>query len=173
MLDKDGYFKPNKKLQTRYLISRLLYGFAFFGVVIGACVILILMYGNDTTDSFPLTFFKIIIYTLIGLWGLAIVFTIIGTILYYKSIEYQITEKGITISKGYFIRRIKNIPTKKIVGVKVYNNLFERIVKLFHIVVETAEENGEAVAEDKIEGITDYNAIYDFINDLIKKWKNF
>ena len=162
-------FKPDKKLRSKKILKQFLYSFIFFFILIGSIAALILIFSNNPANNLPTEIFLIIIYSLSGIWVLIIGLIIILNFLHYKGIEYEITEKAIVIRKGYFTKDEIKIPFSRIKDVKVYCGNIDKIFKIYTVVVESSDNMSEIIIEDKIEGILEYDLIFDKIKDSLKK----
>ncbi|MHA1138575.1 MAG: PH domain-containing protein, partial [Candidatus Thorarchaeota archaeon] len=99
--------------------------------------------------------------------------------IYLRSIEYSvITEEGTTASEIFVKKGIinvtrKHVPFRTIVNISSRAGLFDRLFGIGSIEIETAGYSGSMQsAEEKLEGITFYEELRDFILRELRKFKD-
>ncbi len=98
--------------------------------------------------------------------------------IYLRSIEYSvITEEGTTASEIFVKKGIinitrKHVPFRTITNISSRSGPFDRLFGIGSIEIETAGYSGATTqAEEKIEGITFYEELRDFILKELRKFK--
>ena len=99
--------------------------------------------------------------------------------IYLRSIEYSvITEEGTTASEIFVKKGIinitrKHVPFRTITNISSRAGLFDRLFGIGSIEIETAGFSGTTTsAEEKLEGITFYEELRDFILRELRKFKD-
>jgi len=99
--------------------------------------------------------------------------------IYLRSIEYSvITEEGTTASEIFVKKGIinitrKHVPFRTITNISSRAGLFDRLFGIGSIEIETAGYSGTTTsAEEKLEGITFYEELRDFILRELRKFKD-
>ncbi len=99
--------------------------------------------------------------------------------IYLRSIEYSvISEEGTTASEIFVKKGIinitrKHVPFRTITNISSRAGLFDRLFGIGSIEVETAGYSGSMTqAEEKLEGITFYEELRDFILIELRKFKD-
>ena len=99
--------------------------------------------------------------------------------IYLRSIEYSvITEEGTTASEIFVKKGIinitrKHVPFRTITNISSRAGLFDRLFGIGAIEIETAGYSGTSQsAEEKLEGITFYEELRDFILRELRKFKD-
>ena len=99
--------------------------------------------------------------------------------IYLRSIEYSvITEEGTTASEIFVKKGIinitrKHVPFRTITNISSRAGLFDRLFGIGSIEIETAGYSGTTQsAEEKLEGITFYEELRDFILRELRKFKD-
>jgi membrane protein YdbS with pleckstrin-like domain len=123
-------------------------------------------------------------WTIINLWYIAIALVILVPYFiivpyYLRSIEYSvITEEGTTareifVKKGIINITRKHVPFRTITNISSRAGLFDRLFGIGSIEIETAGYSGTTqAAEEKLEGITFYEELRDFILRELRKFKD-
>jgi uncharacterized membrane protein YdbT with pleckstrin-like domain len=79
------------------------------------------------------------------------------------SLEYRITKTSITVKAGVISKIMKTVPFKRITNVEIYRGLFDRMTGLASIRIHTAGDGGSSTPEGIIEGLEEYQEVYDYI----------
>lgn len=79
----------------------------------------------------------------------------------YQTLRYRIDHEGIAASWGLLFRREVYLTYRRIQDIHVKRNLFERWLGIGTVDVQTAA--GSAQAELSLEGMSDYEAVRDFL----------
>ena len=102
-------------------------------------------------------------YYLISSLGYLLLFPIAALILWFKfrTLRYNFTAEGISMSWGILFRRETIINYARIQDIHLRSNLIERWLGLGRILVQTA--SGSSGAEMTIEGIKEFELVRDFL----------
>jgi hypothetical protein len=120
----------------------------FFGFILGAQVAFML--------------FLLFIVALIFVWAK----------LFYKSFRFELAMKGLKVEKGVVWKRYVIIPYERIQNIDIYRGLFERLLGLSDIHVQTAGYSaGAFLTEGRIPGLSpkDAEKLRDDLVDKIGK----
>ena len=124
------------------------------------------------------------VWTVLNFWYIviALIFLVPYLIIvpiYLKSIEYSvISEEGSTSAEIYVKKGIinitrKHVPFRTITNISSRAGLFDRLFGIGAIEIETAGYSGATQsAEEKLEGITFYEELRDFILRELRKFKD-
>jgi len=134
-------------------------------------------------DDDPVAAFSRINQTLIQPYGgliifiyilLSIVWIIPSTILaiyYTRTMEFRIEANEVILKKGIINKTVKHIPFRNITNVASRYGIYDRLLKIGNVEIETASAASQATGpEAKIEGIRNFNEIRDQILTSIRKF---
>lgn len=79
----------------------------------------------------------------------------------YHTLKYKFTNEGISMSWGILFRREVIIQYARIQDIHLRSNVVERWLGLAKVLVQTA--SGNAAAEMTLEGLTEFEAVRDFL----------
>jgi putative membrane protein len=79
----------------------------------------------------------------------------------YRTMRYRFTDEGISMSWGVLFRREVIINYARIQDIHLRSNILERWLGLARVLVQTA--SGSASAEMTLEGLTQFEAVRDFL----------
>ncbi|MBL8746101.1 MAG: PH domain-containing protein [Phycisphaerae bacterium] len=79
----------------------------------------------------------------------------------YETLKYKFDDDGISMSWGILFRREVNLTYRRIQDIHVTRNIIQRWMGLATVSIQTA--SGSSSAEMQIEGITEYEALRDFL----------
>lgn len=88
---------------------------------------------------------------------------------YVKTIEYELTDEGISIKHGIWWKIWKEVPYQKITNLKVSQGPISRAFGLAQISLQTAGMGASSMPEGTLHGLEDFNKIKDEILGRIKK----
>lgn len=157
MIKEKITFKPH----GRFLHKRNIVAF-FTVVAIFGLSILIVYLDNDLQVDL------IYWYIMAAIFPTILVGWIIFNVLYYKSIKYNIEEHEIVIHRGVIQKKVKVVPFQSITNITISRDPIDRIFYIGSVKIQTAGYSGEKTPELKIEGIANYNDIYNKIMSSIK-----
>ena len=84
----------------------------------------------------------------------------------YHTLRYKFTNEGISMSWGILFRREVIIQYARIQDIHLRSNLVERWFGLARVLVQTA--SGSATAEMTLEGLTEFEAVRDFLYNRMR-----
>lgn len=147
-------FGPDRK----YLQKRQFLGFIWFFIILGIVVgiFLGLMFGaGETVTAF-------IVLGAAG--GGALIWFILWLVFlsyYFRSMIYQLKEKEMIAKRGVFSKIEKNVPFRAVTNLEIFRSLFDRLFGIGTIRLHTAGYSGTPLPEENIEGLVNYQEIYD------------
>lgn len=120
----------------------------FISFFINLVVLIICIVSNSYSiakngTSIPNIWIYTIVIILIIL-AISIILSIILSKIYVKNYIYEISEENLIISSGTFTRKKLIIPLKKIQNLVIYQNVRDRILKIYTIRIETIRSIGMA-----------------------------
>jgi len=106
------------------------------------------------------------------LWIIYIIFCFVWATLTYRFWRYQFTEEAIKIEKGVILKKYISIPYERIQNVDIYRGIFERILGLSELHIQTAGYSSYGKygmgTEGKLPGL-DIQTAEQLREELIKK----
>jgi len=156
--------KPDKKLLTKnwmiFLTISLL-------LVLGALLMQIMMPLNEDVDPrdlaailWPVTFGCIL-----AMWLVAVPIVV----LWVKNLSYVIGEERITIMKGVLTKVQKNIPYRAITDFALQRSLFDRMLGIASIRIQTAGQSQTATGyEGNMAGLLQWDSLHQNLRRRIK-----
>ncbi|NPE08753.1 MAG: PH domain-containing protein [Asgard group archaeon] len=157
MIKEEITFKPH----GRFLHKRNIV--AFFTVIVIFGVTILIGYFDKDIELDPILW-----YLMAAIFPTILVGWIIFNVLYFKSIQYKIEEHEIVIQRGVLHKKVKVVPFQSITNITVSRDPIDRIFYIGSVKIQTAGYSGEKTPELKIEGITNYNEIYDKVMISVK-----
>ncbi len=88
----------------------------------------------------------------------------------YHTMRYKFTDEGISMSWGILFRREVIIQYARIQDIHLRSNVVERWLGLARVLVQTA--SGSAAAEMTLEGLTQFEAVRDFLYSRMRGVKD-
>ena len=147
-------FGPDKKyLQKRQLVAFMWF---FFTLIIVLGTFLGLYFGGDNKTTALIVLFSV--------GGVVVVWYILWVIYlsyYYKSMIYQLKENEMIVRRGVFHKIEKNVPFRAVTNLAVFRSLFDRMFGIGTIRLHTAGYSGTPLPEENIEGLVNYQEVYD------------
>ena len=157
MIKEKITFKPHGRfLHKRNII-------AFF-TVIAIFIVSILVVYLDNDLQVDLIFW----YIMAAIFPTILVGWIIFNVLYFKSIQYKFEEHEIVIHRGVLQKKVKVVPFQSVTNITISRDPIDRIFNIGSVKIQTAGYSGEKTPELKIEGIKNYNEIYNKIMSSVK-----
>lgn len=103
-----------------------------------------------------------VLYVLKSLAALPVCWIVIWPLLFrYKTLRYGFEDDGISVRWGILFRREVHLTYRRIQDIHVSRNIVERWLGIGTVAVQTASGSGDAEAQ--IEGVTEFDAIRDFL----------
>ena len=162
-ISKTKTYRPSGKLRTKYLLQALTMPICVGLFMFSPFLVLFFILRNKT---FGEEFIQIFTYAGIAVGGIVLLVICIGTFLAsarVRSLEYKITSTSVTVSSGVINKVLKTVPFKKITNVEIRRGMYDRLTGLATIRIHTAGYSGTTTAEGIIEGIEEYEKVYEQI----------
>ncbi|MCC5841240.1 MAG: PH domain-containing protein [Opitutales bacterium] len=107
-------------------------------------------------------------YYILGSLLVGPLFPVAAVVMYfrYHTMRYRVTAEGISMSWGVLFRREVIIQFSRIQDIHLRSNVVERWLGLGRILVQTA--SGSAGAEMTLEGLTNFEAVRDFLYERMR-----
>lgn len=155
-------FKPDKKYFTKVLWIQLTISFvAVF--IMGIIHSIVILFDGELQPVY--IFWLVIIIGLVLMW---IVSTIISY-LWIKNLKYEINDDRIIIYKGILTKTQQNIPFYAITDFALVRSLYDRILKMGAIKVQTAgQSHPQTSYEGKLTGLVEYENWHSILLDKVK-----
>ena len=161
----ENIMKPDKKLVTKQW--GLLLVLSFLVILIALLLQLLLPLSEDVTPED--------VYALV--WPIAggVIFVLLAVVgpllvLWVKNLSYIIGEEKVTIHKGILTKVQKNIPYRAITDFIVNRSIFDRILGIASIRIQTAGQSQTATGyEGNIAGMADWEGLHETLRDRLKK----
>jgi uncharacterized membrane protein YdbT with pleckstrin-like domain len=147
-------FGPDiKYLRKRQLLSLIWFLIALI-IVVG--IFLGFMFGaGETTTAF------IILGAASGGVLLWYILWLVFLYYYFKSMSYRLKENEMIVNRGVFNKIEKNVPFRAVTNLAIYRSLFDRFFGIGTIRLHTAGYSGTPLPEENIEGLVNFQDIYD------------
>lgn len=155
------------------------FGSIFIGLIIYAIGWLIILIARDENTNLNETrLWSVIFWIILGVFVLVNSITWIFAVLYVDYFSYEFTEKFIIIRYGVLTKTKTTIPYSRIQNVAVYQNIRDRLLKIYKVKIETAGYSAAATSAQKgvvrpegyIPGIRNPNEIEQRIYRLVHKY---
>ena len=175
--------KPSKAFRNKMWFTGIFTATMLWVIVFGSFWFVLWLAGLITLNPNPGPLIEYLWVTLnLWYWVITAIWLIPALIIvpiYLRSIEYSvITEEGTTASEIFVKKGIinitrKHVPFRTITNISSRAGLFDRLFGIGSIEIETAGYSGTtASAEEKLEGITFYEELRDFILRELRKFKD-
>ena len=136
-----GHIDP---IYIKYQVLEAIFVSFFINLVVLIGSIILYKYniakGNVPNPNFWLNTIGIVLIILV----ISLVLSIILSKIYIKNYLYEISEENLIISSGTFTRKKLIIPLKKIQNLVIFQNVRDRILKIYTIRIETIRSIGMA-----------------------------
>jgi len=156
---------PDKKLFTKSMMIQLTISLAI--IIIGFVLhILIPLKGRHLADEVGQIVWSIVGGVLITVWIISspIVY------LWIKNLKYEIDEEKIIIHKGIITKTEKNIPYRAITDFVLHRSLFDRILNIASIRVQTAGQSVIVTGyEGNLTGILKWKETHTLLKENLSK----
>jgi len=157
--------KPDKKLVTKQW--GILLVLSFLVILIALLFQLLLPLSDDVTSEEV----SALVWPIAG-GVIFVLLVIVGPILviWVKNLSYIIGEEKITIHKGILTKVQKNIPYRAITDFVVNRSIFDRILGIASIRIQTAGQSQTPTGyEGNIAGIVDWKGLHQTLRDRLKR----
>lgn len=157
MIKEKITFKPH----GRFLHKRNIVAFFTIIAIFGLSILIVYLDNDLQVDL-------IYWYIMAAIFPTILVGWIIFNVLYFKSIQYKIEEHEIVIHRGVLQKKVKVVPFQSVTNITISRDPIDRIFYIGSVKIQTAGYSGEKTPELKIEGIANYNEIYNKIMSSVK-----
>jgi uncharacterized membrane protein YdbT with pleckstrin-like domain len=157
--------KPDRKLVTKQW--GILISLSLLMVLIAVLFRLLLPLSDDVTSEEVAS----VVWPIAGGIVFVLLF-IVGPILviWVKNLSYIVGEEKITIHKGILTKVQKNIPIRAITDFVVHRSIFDRVLGIASIRIQTAGQTQTPTGyEGNIAGITDWAGLHQMLREKLKK----
>ncbi len=153
---------PDKKYYTaQLLILGTISGF----ILLAAALIHFIL---NFSDIEPVAF-KVLWLVSTGSIALLWIISFTWIYLWIKNLKYVIHDDRITIHKGILTKKYQNIPYRSITDFVLKRGLYDRILGLGSIQIQTAGQSPSATGyEGSLSGLSDYEGIHTDLRNKIK-----
>jgi uncharacterized membrane protein YdbT with pleckstrin-like domain len=175
-------FNPSKAFRNKMWFTGIITAILLWVVIFGSFgfVLWLVQYisGRGTPVFIQVWWLTLNLWYLV-LTAMWLIPAIIIVPIYLKSIEYSViaqsgeTMPEIYVKKGIINITRKHVPFRTITNISSRAGLFDRLFGIGAIEIETAGYSGTATsAEEKLEGITFFEELRDFILRELRKFKD-
>lgn len=177
-------FRPSKAFRNKMWFIGVFTAVMIWVVLFGSFALSLWLVDYFTGSSVNVSiFFQFWWLTMnIWYWVITAFWLIPGVIIvpfYLRSIEYSViaqsgeTMPEIFVKKGIINITRKHVPFRTITNISSRAGLFDRLFRIGSVEIETAGYSGATTsAEEKLEGITFYEELRDFILRELRKFKD-
>ena len=157
-------FQPDPKYKTKQFAIAITV--SLFVLILGILLQVLVPLSPDATPAmvaeilWPITIGALLLYWII---------TIPIVILWYKNLDFFIEEERITIHKGIITKIQQNIPFKAVTDFLLHRSLYDRILGIGSIRIQTAGQSITATGfEGSLVGLPQWESL---LNELRKRVK--
>jgi putative transcriptional regulator len=175
--------KESKKygIERSYLTKQMIGSF-FFSLAIGLGLYaggwLIVFIIQDDGGTPPVFLWPLIWGLIFGIPAILLILTYIFEGMYYRNFSYEISEKFIIIRYGRLTRTQTTIPFSRIQNIAIYQNIRDRLLKIYTVKIETAgssaavssSQKGMVRPEGYIPAIKDPKKLESMINKMVHRY---
>ena len=159
----ENAIKPDKKYQTAQL---LILSILSSLIIIGAVVLNIIIYLEAGSDSDGIMVIWLLCLGLISIMWI-VSFPLIY--LWIKNLSYFIHDDRITIQSGIITKKEQNIPYRSITDFVLTRGLFDRLLDIGTIKIQTAGQSTSATGyEGNLLGLLDYEPLHADLREKLK-----
>lgn len=176
-------FKPSKYFRNKNWFLGIFSAIVLWIIIVGSMFLVFWLVGIVSGSSMESTFN--LVWIPLNFWYWIIVGSILIPYLivypiYIRSFEYSVVAKSgetmpeIYVRKGLINITRKHVPFRTITNLQSVAGPFDRLFGIGSIEVETAGGSGSGLhsAEEKLEGLTFYEELRDFILMELRKFKD-
>jgi len=158
----DNSIKPDKKYYTKCIWIHLT--ISGFILMTAAVIHLIISLSSGNIEAVKIIW-------LISIGTIFIMWIISYPIVWFwiKNLTYLLLEDRVTIHKGILTKTQQNIPFRSITDFALERTIYDRILKIGSIKIQTAGQSNSATGyEGKLSGIIEYEKLHSNLRDKIK-----
>lgn len=178
-------FKPSKYFRNKNWFLGIFSAIVLWVIVVGSLFFVFWLVGIITGDPASLSYTLNFIWIPLNFWywliaGIFLIPYLIVYPIYIRSFEYSVIAKTgktmpeIYVKKGIINITRKHVPFRTITNIQSVAGPFDRLFGIGSIEVETASGSAGSFqsAEEKLEGLTFYEELRDFILLELRKFKD-
>ena len=155
--------KPDKKY---YIAQLLVLSVLSSFIIIGAVILNVIIYLEEGLDSEGIMIVWLLCLGLISIMWI-VSFPLIH--LWIKNLSYFIHDDRITIQSGIITKKEQNIPYRSITDFVLTRGLFDRLLDIGTIKIQTAGQSTSATGyEGNLSGLLDYKPLHADLRDKLK-----
>ena len=161
----ENIIKPDKKLVTKQW--GILLVLSFLVILIALLFQFLLPLSEDVTHGDV----SVVVWPIAG-GAIFILLAVVGPVLvlWVKNLSYIIGEEKVTIHKGILTKVQKNIPYRAITDFIVNRSIFDRILGIASIRIQTAGQSQTPTGyEGNIAGMADWEGLHKTLRERLKK----
>lgn len=161
----ENIIKPDKKLVTKQW--GILLVLSFLVILIALLFQFLLPLSEDVTSGDV----SVVVWPIAG-GVIFILLAVVGPVLvlWVKNLSYIIGEEKVTIHKGILTKVQKNIPYRAITDFIVNRSIFDRILGIASIRIQTAGQSQTPTGyEGNIAGMADWEGLHKTLRERLKK----
>ena len=181
-------FKPDTRFYYKEWFGATYIALFFWVIAIGVLVLgawINMMDSNETWPTFFAVFFDVL--PILSFWYvISLVFwwlpIMVATPLYIRSIEYSVISKAGTVMPEIYVRKglinvtQKHVPFRTITNISSRAGPVDRLFGIGTVEIQTAGGSvgagGQMTPEEKLEGITFFGEVRDFILQELRKFRD-
>lgn len=181
-------FKPDIRFCYKQWFEALYTAAFFWLIALGVLFLgswIYMMDNNETWNTFFAIFFDV--FPIVNFWyGISLVFwwlpIMVGIPLYIRSIEYSVISKSGTVMPEIYVRKglinvtQKHVPFRTITNISSRTGPIDRLFGIGTVEIQTAGYSGgpggQVGPEEKLEGITFYDQVRDFILQELRRFRD-
>ena len=181
-------FKPDTRFYYKQWFGALYIAAFFWLISLGVLFLgswIYMMDHNETWNTFFAIFFDVL--PIVNFWyGISLVFwwlpIMVGIPLYIRSIEYSVISKSGTVMPEIYVRKglinvtQKHVPFRTITNISSRAGPIDRLFGIGTVEIQTAGysggSGGQVGPEEKLEGITFYDQVRDFILQELRRFRD-
>lgn len=178
-------FKPSKYFRNKNWFLGIFSAVMIWIIIIGSMLLVLWLVEVVSGDPTFLEATLDLVWVPLNFWywvitGIILIPYLIVYPIYIRSFEYSVVAKSgetmpeIYVKKGLINITRKHVPFRTITNIQSVAGPFDRLFGIGSIEVETAGGSGSALssAEEKLEGLTFYEEVRDFILMELRKFKD-
>ncbi|MGB1288765.1 MAG: PH domain-containing protein [Aggregatilineales bacterium] len=93
-------------------------------------------------------------------------------VLYFNSIRYEIRNDEIIVASGILNKSVKHVPFRTITNLEVKRDLFDQLLGMGSLSIETAGSGSSIGPEEKLVGMIDVVERYNFVANKLRQFRS-
>ncbi len=175
-------FRPSKAFRNKMWFMCIFTAVGLWLIIMGSLAFVLWLVGLASGGSVETIFYQWWNILNLWYWVITAIWLIPAAIIipiYLRSIEYSVLSDAGEVSKEIFTKKgiinitRKHVPFRTITNISSRAGLVDRLFGIGSVEIETAGYSGTtSSAEEKLEGITFYEELRDFILRELRKFKD-